>query len=137
MAIIHGAKGIGYFCHSWTPDFDESALLHDEEMIKAVKAINNQISSLAEVLNSPNTDGYASVNSSNPSIPVDIMTKKLDKANYIFAVAMRPGTTTATFTIDSGSSVEVLGEDRKIKVSEGEFQDGFSAWDVHIYKITR
>lgn len=137
MALIHGAKGFGYFCHSWTPAFDEAALLHDPEMIKAVKAINEQIASLAEVLNSPNTDDYASVTSSNTSIPVDIMTKTYDKLKYIFAVAMRPGTTTARFTVSSGSRAEVIGEDRTIKISEGVFSDEFSSYGVHIYRITK
>jgi len=137
MALIHGASGFGYFCHSWTPSFDEQALLHDPEMIEAVREINEQVTSLAEVLNSRNTDGYASVSSSNTSIPIDIMTKRHDKANYIFAVAMRPGNTTATFKISSGSRVEVLGEDRIIEASEGVFSDEFSSYGVRLYKITK
>ena len=85
MALIHGAKGFGYFCHSWYPAFDESALLHDPEMLQAVKAINTWVASLAHLLNSPNTADYATVNSSNTLVPVDFMTKNSGEENYIFA----------------------------------------------------
>jgi hypothetical protein len=135
MALIHGAKGFGYFCHSWTPKFDEPALLHDPVMIQAVKAINLQVTSLAAVLNSPDTNGYAAVSSSNTAVPVDIMTKNNGKINYIFAIGMRCGFTTATFAVTSGTSAEVLGEGRTIHITDGKFSDEFSPFGVHLYKI--
>ncbi len=136
MALIHGAKGFGYFCHSFNPSFVEAALLKDQEMIKAVKNINAQVTSLAEVLNSPDTIGITQVSSSNGSVPVDIMTKNYDNANYIFAVAMRPGQTQATFNIGQGEgeAVEVLGESRTITIKNGKFTDNFSDYGVHLYK---
>jgi hypothetical protein len=136
MALIHGAKGYGYFCHSFYPSFVEAGLLQDQEMTKAVKAINAQVTSLAEVLNSPDTTGIATVTSSNLSVPVNIMTKNYDNANYIFAVAMRPGQTEATFEIKEGTKVEVVGEDREITVTDGKFTDDFSDYGVHIYKYS-
>jgi hypothetical protein len=87
------------------------------------------------VLNSPTTTEYASVQSSDSSIPVDIMTKNDKNANYIFAVAMRPGQTQATFQVEKGKKVEVIGENRKIKIKKGKFTDDFSDYAVHIYKI--
>jgi hypothetical protein len=136
MALIHGAKGFGYFCHSFYPSFVEAGLLQDQEMIKAVKAINEQVTSLAEVLNSPDISGIAQVSSSNSFVPVDIMTKNYNNANYIFAVAMKPGQTKATFNIGEieGEEVEVLGENRRITVTGGEFTDDFSDYEVHLYK---
>lgn len=137
MGIIHGAKGIGYFCHSFvTGATDESALLHDAEMMGAVKVINAQIDALAAVLNSPSTTGYATVTSSNFYVSVDMMTKNYKGVNYIFAIAMSRDETTATFTINSGSNVEVFGEGRSISVSGGKFSDDFTPYGVHIYKIT-
>ena len=137
MALIHGAKGFGYFCHSFVAPMDPAALLHDDEMIKAVKAINEQVTSLASVLNSDNTEGYATVQSSNEEVPVDIMTKKDGSDNYIFAVAMRDGATVATFNVESGKHVEVLGENRTIKIKKGKFTDDFASYGVHLYKITK
>ena len=58
-------------------------------------------------------------------------------ANYIFAVAMRPGNTTATFAVTEGKKVEVLGENRRIKVKKGKFSDDFSGYAVNLYKITK
>jgi hypothetical protein len=135
MALIHGAKGFGYFCHSFVPPEDEAALLHDTIMLKAVKAINNQVTSLAAVLNSPNTYRYATVSSSNTEVPVDFMTKNNGKENYIFAAGMRCGFTTATFNVTSGNRVEVLGEGRTINITNGKFSDEFSPYGVHLYKI--
>jgi len=135
MALIQGADGFGYFCHSFIPPTDDAALLHDSVMIKAVKAINQQITELAPVLNSPDTRGYASVKSSNTSVPVDIMTKTFDNANYIFAAGKRIGFTTATFKVKKGRIVEVLGEARVITIIDGEFSDEFSPFGVHLYKI--
>jgi hypothetical protein len=137
MGLIHGAKGFGYFCHSFvTSSTDEAALLHDPVMISAVKAINAQITFLASVLNSPNTTGYATVSVNNTMVPVDFMTKNYGAANYIFAIAMRNGQTSATFSVTSGNSVEVLGEGRSISISNGKFSDDFSPYSVHLYKIT-
>ena len=137
MGIIHGAKGIGYFCHSFvTGATDESALLHDAEMIGAVKLINAEIDALAAVLNTPTTTGFATVSSSNTAVPVDVMTKNYGGANYIFAIAMRKDETTATFTVTSGNHVEVFGEGRSITITNGKFSDFFSPYSVHLYKIT-
>jgi hypothetical protein len=137
MALIHGAKGFGYFCHSFIDKTDDAALLHDAEMISAVKAINEQVTSLATVLNSPDTQGYASVHTTSAAVPVKILTKKEGKTNYIFSVAMREGTTTATFEVKSGRTVEVIGENRTISIRKGKFSDEFAGYGVHLYKITK
>jgi len=87
------------------------------------------------VLNSPNTKEYASVKSSNNSVPVDIMTKTFGNENYIFAVGMRMGFVTATFKVAEGRIAEVIGEERIITIINGEFSDEFSPFGVHLYKI--
>lgn len=135
MALIHGANGFGYFCHSFTEPEDDAALLHDQVMFTAVKAINEQVTLLAPVLNSPEAVGFASVRSSNPAIPVDISAKHLNNTDYIFAVGMRCGFTTATFKVQSGSVAEVIGEGRMIRISDGMFSDDFSPYEVHLYRI--
>jgi hypothetical protein len=145
MALIHGATGFGYFCHAFSsaqpsgnPSFAdqiEAAPLHDPEMSAALKTINQQITSLAPVLNSMSTKDYASVSSSNSEVPVDILTKNQGGANYLFAVGMRNGETKATFEVKSGKKAEVLGEKRSIKIKDGKFSDDFSPYAVHLYKI--
>ena len=52
-------------------------------------------------------------------------------------VAMREGETTATFTLPEGGEfrVEVLGEDRSIDAAGGRWEDRFTGYQVHLYKI--
>lgn len=138
MSIIHGSMGILYFVHEFDP-FIEAGLLADPVMTAAVTDINNQIHSLATVLNSPTIAGGATVQSSNPLVPVDLMVKHDGETVYLFAVGMRDGSTTATFQLAAPSSVaeaEVLGEGRTLSVSSGQFQDDFSPYAVHLYRIT-
>ena len=137
MSIIHGSMGLIYFVHEWQPRFNESALLSDPEMLAAVTAINRQITELAPVLNSPTIENAATVSSSNEAIPIAMMTKKHNGATYLFAVAMRGETTTATFTLQNSKgikTVEVIGENRSIALNNGVFKDDFEAWDVHLYR---
>jgi hypothetical protein len=48
---------------------------------------------------------------------------------------MREGSTAATFNVKSGSKVEVLGENRTLKIKKGKFTDVFAPYAVHLYKI--
>jgi hypothetical protein len=95
-----------------------------------------QVTALAAVINTPSTSNYASVSSSNASVPVDIMTKNYKGINYIFASAMRNSQTTATFSVNAGKKVEVFGEGRSLTIPNGKFTDDFGPYAVHLYKIT-
>jgi hypothetical protein len=138
MALIHGAKGIGYFCHSFAPAFKEAAWLSDTGMKRAITTINQRIAALAPVLNSPTIAGAVSATSGNKAVPVDIMVKNQAGTVFVFAAAMRGDTTTAQFTIAGltvKDSTEVLDENRVVPVAGGTFSDRFTAWGVHLYKI--
>jgi hypothetical protein len=66
------------------------------------------------------------------------MTKRSGGSLYVFAVGMRDGSTTASFAlrgVDTGS-VEVLGESRTLTVSGGSFEDDFSPYEVHLYRVS-
>jgi hypothetical protein len=139
MSLVHGSMGILYFVHQMDP-FIEAGLLADPVMTAAVTEINNQIHALAPVLNSPTIPNGATVQSSNPDVPVDIMVKAYDGATYLFAVGMRDGSTTATFQVagmDGPAMAEVLGEGRSISVAGGSFQDTFTPYAVHLYRIVQ
>lgn len=138
MALIHGASGIGYFCHEWYPDFNDHALLSDTQMAEAVGAINAEITELAPVLNSSDLDDNLLVETSD-DVPVAVMAKSRQGLYYLFAVNMRDEATTATFDISSVSTagqVEVLYEDRHINTAGGIFQDQFSGYAVHRYRFS-
>ncbi len=138
MALIHGSRGLIYFVHQFKPKFDEHALLDDPEMLPAVTAINRQIRELAPVLNSPSLADGAAVTSSSEQVPIATMVKRQGGATYLFAVGMRKGEAKGTFTVPGlpkQATAEVLGEDRRIPVHNGQFEDTFQTDDVHIYRI--
>jgi hypothetical protein len=136
MALIHGAVGINYFCHQITP-FVEDGCVENATIAAAMKSINTQIKSLAPVLNSQTVEGTVTVSSSNPNVPVSIMVKVYEKQTYIFAVAMRDTSVTATFTIKgiTNAVATVIGESRTRQVSNGVFSDNFSGYQVHLYSV--
>jgi hypothetical protein len=101
-----------------------------------LQRINREIIELAPVLN---TQSYAlSPSSSNAAVPVRAVLKQVGTERYVFAAGMADGATTATFAlngIDASIDVEVIGENRSIVASEGEFEDEFEAYAVHLYRI--
>jgi hypothetical protein len=137
MSIIHGARGLGYFCHQWDP-FIEAGLLSNAEMKNAVAAINAQITSLTPILNTQTVANGVITTSSNTAIPIDTMVKRFGGYTCVFALPLRPGSVNATLTLrgfTGSSTVEVVGEGRTITASNGVFEDAFSSYAVHIYKI--
>ena len=139
MALIHGARGLVYFSHQFKPKFIEAGLLADPEMTAEVKAINQQIQALAPVLNSPEVEQNAAVvKSSNPEVPVAWMVKRHAGQTWLFTVAMRDGATDAEIEIPgmlNSTTVTVLGEDRKIRLTNGKFKEHFQPYEVHLYRI--
>ena len=138
MSLIHGSMGIIYFVHSWHPQFNEAALLDDPEMVNSITEINNEIHSLASVLNSPTVKDDAEVNSTNPGVPIAVLVKKHRESTYVFAVAMRNGPTTGVFSMSGFSgpgTVKVLGEDRTLPMENGRFEDEFETYGVHLYQV--
>ncbi|MBI2947893.1 MAG: hypothetical protein HYY23_09610 [Verrucomicrobia bacterium] len=138
MSVIHGSRGLIYFVHEWEPRFNESALLSDPAMLAAVTALNRQITSLAPVLNSPTVSIGVSVQPDKAEVPIAVLTKRHENSLYLFAVGMREGKTTATFTIPKlpgEKTVTVLDENRMITSRDGVFRDTFESWDVHLYRI--
>jgi alkylhydroperoxidase family enzyme len=138
MSLVRGSRGIIYFVHQFKPSFIEAGLLADAEMSEQVGALNRQIHELAPVLHSPTVAGGVRIEASSAEVPVEAMVKRHGGATYVFAVAMRAGTTTARFQlagVPDGATAEVLGEGRTLEVRDGRFRDTFRPWDVHLYRI--
>ena len=145
MSLIHGSRGIIYFCHVFKPKPIGAGLLADPAMAAAVGKINKQITELAPVLNSPTLNDVVTVESSNKDVPVDACVKELNGTYYIFAVAMRDGATHVTFTIKGMPTskvvagkpipVELLGEGRWLQIIGGQISDEFKGYEVHLYKF--
>jgi hypothetical protein len=138
MTLIHGARGIGYFCHVLKPTFTEAGVLNNAAMKAEITSINATIKANAPILNTQTVSNGATATTGNSANPVDIMVKRHNGFTYIYAVSMRKGTPTANFTLrdfTGTSTVEVVGENRTIMATNGVFQDAFTNWGVHIYKV--
>ncbi len=149
MSIVHGSQGIVYFCHQFQPQFIEAGLLADEEMARAVGAINREIHSLAAVINSPTLPDVATVNVNPPDVSADmaqllgphgitVAAKNHQGKRYLFAVRMEASPATATFELKglaNDSAVRVIGEDRTIHARDGRFPDQFGPHAVHLYEM--
>lgn len=138
LSLIHGSRGLIYFVHQFKPTFREAALLDDAEMLSAVTELNRQITELAPVLNSATTVLRATVKAENPDVPIATMLKKYNDQTCLFAVPLRQGATSVTFSIPNlqgQHTVEVLGENRTLPCTNGAFKDLFADWDVHLYRV--
>ncbi len=149
MSIIHGSRGIIYFCHQFQPNFQEAALLADVKMSQAVSNVNRQILDLAAVLNSPSVLNAVEVTVVPAVLERDmekllphtkgiaLMVKKFAGATYLFAVRMHPSSAKGVFQLAGAfeKTVYVLGEKRTVTMKNGRFEDTFEVDAVHLYQI--
>ncbi|MFK0000761.1 hypothetical protein [Paenarthrobacter sp. NPDC090522] len=133
-SLIHGARGIVYFNHSFGGDCVTQHVLRDcpGDVRPAVTAVNHQIKQLAPVLNAPFLDGAATA-----SGPVDVATKLHNGQVYVFSGANTQAAGQATFHLAcGGSTAVVIDENRTLPVTDGTFTDSFADGNaVHLYRI--
>jgi hypothetical protein len=138
ISLIHGAAGIEYYCHRFKPDFSETDCLDNAPAAAALTEINAQITALADVLNTAALGDAVRVRSAVSGVPIDTRVIRVGTATYVFAVAMRGSPTQGHFELFGSSgtqSAEVLGEARTVPVVDGAFDDSFSGYAVHLYRI--
>ena len=136
MALVHGANGYGFFCHSWAGErASVSAIAPD--MQAALAPINAEVHKLAHVLNSPTLPDAAAVKCSMGS-RVDVLVKRHEGATYVFAVNMyrKPEKATITLKGMGDATAEVLFENRSVPVKGGAFTDDFAPYAVRRYKLS-
>jgi hypothetical protein len=135
--LIAGARGLQWFNHCFCGDRSTSQVLRDSRysaVRSKVNVINQQVQSLAPVLNADFIDNYVSAAGA-----VDTMAKYHNGDVYLFAVPNRDdGSLSATFTVPglNGGTVEVVGEGRSIKATGDSFTDSFGVYEHHIYRWT-
>jgi hypothetical protein len=138
-SLIAGARGIVYFQHTFAGPSGciTHHVLRDGQACyaavrRAVTDLNTQINSLAPVLNAPTVTSGMSASAS-----VRAMGKLHDGALYIFAGSKNNTSSTAVFNVSSGTTAEVVGENRSIPISAtGRFSDSFADGNaVHIYRV--
>jgi hypothetical protein len=133
-SIIAGARGIGYFNHSFGGPCTTHHVLRDpcySQIQQMVTSVNAQIAQLAPVLNAPFDTTFVSA---SPSVRV--MAKDLNGTHYVFAGSWNNVASDPTFTVRSGSEAAVEGEGRTIPIVNGQFTDHFADGNaIHIYRI--
>lgn len=149
MSIIHGSRGLIYFCHQFQPKFIEAGLLADEEMARAVGAINRQAQYLAAVINSSPVPDAVTVTLSSAEVSTEmgrllgprgiaLSARKHQGSVYVFAVRMEAAQARGKFQVAGMRGegvVRVIGEDRTIRARDGRFEDDFAPHAVHLYQF--
>ena len=135
MAIISGARGIIYFVHEFSPILREDAIFRHPDIVNEVTKQNALIRSLGAVLNSPDIDRAINVRS---TVPVATLAKRYNNSLYVFTVALANAPSQPQFTLHryNGTEATVIGEDRKLPITVGAFQDNLEGYGVHIYEIS-
>lgn len=150
--LIAGATGIQYFQHRFIDAdqvTDTVSLLTQTELHAGMTALNAQIQSLAAPLLAPEANLLTSVATSTTGgpmkggevgVPIHYTSRMLGSPHYVFAQAIRPGTTTGTFTAPSasGKTLTVVGEGRTVVANgSGVWTDVFDEdYEYHLYNWT-
>ena len=89
------------------------------------------------MINGPEPARSVKAISSDPEVPVAVMTREHQGVICVFAVGMRNKPTTAAFELPRPVSgqIEVIGERRSLPVREGRFQDELKPYEVHLYRL--
>jgi hypothetical protein len=127
LAIVGGARGIGYFTHTWSPDhnaFDVSPGLQ-----QAMQKTSNLLASVQQGLLGRTV--LSDLNSSSVKV---IARAGIDR-NYVFAVNTQRAPITVQVLVPHlhGGSLQVVGEKRSVNVSGAQFVDNFQPLAVHVY----
>lgn len=150
-SLIGGARGLIFFDHKFTPDYStwitDFAMSQNPPMAAMMSALTAEIQSLSGALLAPEDEMSVWVESSNTTagpvggewgVPIHYTARKHGGNSYLFAQSIRPGTTTAEFTLPEAANktITVINESRTLNVSGGGiFSDNFTSdYQVHLYR---
>jgi hypothetical protein len=128
MALVNGATAIGWFTHSWTPDYSQFRVAVDVQTEMARTA--RQVTTLA-----PAIDGLpVHVGVQAREGRIDATARTVGGAVYVFAVNVSRTPVTATFTVRDGTW-QVYEEGRTVTAAAGTLTDSFAPLGVHVYVL--
>ncbi len=130
LAIVGGARGIGFFTHTWSPEhkaFDVSPALR-----AAIQRTSTAIAALQ-----PGLTGRT-VSSSSNSGAVRVLARVSGAKTYVFAVNATNAPVQAQLNVPSlgNSPLGLFGENRSRMAANGQFEDSFGPYGIHIYVAT-
>ena len=120
LAIAGGAKGLGFFPASWTPDIGA-----------AIARVSRDVAKLGPALSAP-----ASPDASD-NANVWVGSRSYDGATYVIAVnaGFEPVQATLKAPEVGTSTLSVLDENRSVLALDGTFSDSFEPLGVHVYVV--
>jgi hypothetical protein len=130
LAIAGGARGIGYFTHTWSPDhnaFDVSLRLVDQ-----LVRTNGLLAALQPAL------AGTTIPSSSDSGSIKILARSVGRSTYVIAVNASRSSLDSQFHVPKlgRGQVRVFGEHRWLSSSKGYVSDTFRPLAVHVYVQT-
>lgn len=137
QAIVHGAKAIGYFTHSWEcPDYTQFCLSAEQEA--ELERTNAQLTALTvPILSAPYEKTVTVAPSSTARI--DWTTRRVDDKVTLIAANLETSAVEVSFHAPGlvvDAEISVHDEDRTLSPAGESFTDSFGPLAVHIYDIT-
>ena len=132
LAINHGAKGLIYYSY-----FDIRDDADYKTRWKEIKEIASEIDALRSVFLSIDQTNDNDIVCDNADIDFKLMRE--GSSYYLLAVNTKKDTVAAvSFRINLAHKPEVISvsfeADRQVAVNNGSFTDGFSPYEVHVYR---
>ncbi|MBN2583517.1 MAG: hypothetical protein JXL80_10645 [Planctomycetes bacterium] len=158
ITMVHGARGVGYFCHDFTlKEKRASALSRDKAMLAQLKKTNAKLTMLGDIIATPLASEPATVQSQGGKVIASFkagLGRKVpgvsarkdgklgsdDPVVYSAVLSVNVLGEKAAATIPAkgltkGEKVEVLGEGRTIVAdTDGQFSDEFAPYQEHVYR---
>jgi hypothetical protein len=125
MSLVNGATAIGYFTHSWTPDYAQFRVAAGTQA--ELRRTNRQVTTLAPAL----LGVPVHVGVETREGRVDAIARRYHGATYVFAVNVSRVPVHTRFAIASGQW-RVFEEGRVIR---GTLEDSFAPLGVHVYVL--
>lgn len=130
LAVIGGARGIGYFTHTWTPAHDSLAL--SPPMATAIRQTNSLLAAVK-----PGLLG-ATIKSSADSPVVKVVARSGGGRTYVFAINAMRSPNKAGIRVPQlrDGLATVVGEGRTVVVKNHRLIDHFGGLQVNVYVQT-
>jgi hypothetical protein len=127
LAVAGGARGIGYFTHTWSPEhasFDVSANLQHE-----LAKVNSLLAAVKPALIG------TTVPSAVDTTAVKVVARRSGDSLYVIAVNASRSPINAKIHVPGLATrpVSVFGEKREVGAGDARFNDAFRPLAVHVY----
>lgn len=139
MALCGGATAIGYFTHIWKPSYNQFGV--PEENQAALRQINEQLTRLTPAILSVRENERLEV-VAPPGSRIAAFLTRHGGSVYVFAVNYDPQLRAVPVKFNlkslspaSDDTLEVVDENRTIRLQGAVFEDQFAPLDVHIYRL--